>query len=65
MSNPSLRKRLQGNHFAKTKLTEVQVRKIRALRTEGEKLRTIADCFGIHISSVQDICNRVTWKHIE
>lgn len=62
-------KRLHGteqtgmrNPFAK--LTDDDVRAIRAARHAGERLRTIAVMFGVSEANVSRIERRQSWKHI-
>lgn len=52
------------NHFAK--LNEKQVRIIRWLLKENKlSLTEIAKIFGVHYSTIYDIKNNKTWKHIK
>ncbi len=50
----------QGAH----KLTEDDVRAIRALRNDGWLQREIAEDYGISRRHVSDICSGKRWKHI-
>jgi transposase len=46
------------------KLTEEQVREIRRLREQGEKLQSIATDFGVCFATVRNITLRQIWKHV-
>lgn len=50
-------------HYA-AKITEENVKQIRLRRSMGEKIKNIANDFGISISSVCDLDKRRTWKHV-
>lgn len=47
------------------KLTEDDVRLIRALSDEGLELKEIADKFEVSHSTVWKIKNRITWKSVK
>ncbi|MFV8049721.1 hypothetical protein [Mycobacterium sp. 48b] len=47
------------------KLTADDVRQIRHLRHEGEKLRVIADKFGVSQCAVSAACKRRTWADVD
>ena len=51
-----------GEDRTQSKLTEKQVLQIRAIT--GMTQKAIADQFGVDISTISLIRNRVTWKHI-
>lgn len=61
-----LQKRRQavGRRNGASKLTEEQVREIRALREQGLSLRQIAKRFGVNDMNVHYICKRITWAHV-
>lgn len=46
-----------------SKLTELQVVAIRKRRATGEKLRSIAEEFGVSESTIMDIARGLSWKH--
>jgi hypothetical protein len=46
------------------RLTEEQVRLIRALRAEGAPYKRLADTFGVTYRAVWNIANHVTWTHV-
>lgn len=47
------------------KVTEDDVRSIRARRAAGESRRAVAEAFGITESNVKTITSRTTWRHVE
>lgn len=54
----------RGRH--RSELTEADVCRIRQLRSDGLlTYAEIAECFGVGVSTVGEICRRVTWGHIE
>jgi hypothetical protein len=54
-----------GEASGAAKLTDAQVRDIRHIRSECDSTyRAIAAMFGITHQNVQDICKRVTWRHV-
>lgn len=53
----------ENNPFAK--LTEGDVRKIRAMRESGEKVSSISKVMGISTTHVKYIVSRKAWSHIE
>lgn len=56
----------KGEGHGQSKLTEVQVRKIRKLYTEGNKTqKQIAEMFGISLASANAVITRRTWKHVK
>jgi hypothetical protein len=56
------RPRGSGNHASK--LTEDSVQSIRARRTAGEKLLSLAQEYGVTESEVSAICKRKVWTHV-
>lgn len=54
----------RGENNAKARLTEDQVREIRALADAGMYQREIATRFGITQPNVGYICRRETWRHV-
>lgn len=48
----------------KCKLNEEKVREIRALRTGGALLREIASQYGIHETTVVNVCSGHRWKEV-
>jgi hypothetical protein len=52
----------QRHHWAK--LTNQQVREIRALRDHGMKQQALADMFGCSRPTISVICARKVWKHV-
>lgn len=54
----------RGARHYKTKLTEDDVRAIRAARDGGESLTTICARYGIGKPAASMIANRKTWRHV-
>lgn len=52
-----------GERNGQAKLTETDVREIRRLLESGEKLRVVAERFGISVSHVSDIKSRNNWAY--
>ncbi len=59
----NMQEALQRGRFA-TKVTENQVREIRALKQEGYLHKDIAILYGINRQNVGMICSRKTWRYI-
>ena len=55
---------LRGERAAGSRLTAVQVREIRARRSAGETIQSIAVDFGISSTHVSRIARRLFWRHI-
>nr|AHZ45653.1 bacteriophage T7-related protein [uncultured bacterium] len=55
----------RGEENPKAKLTEAEVKTIRLLREEGLRVRSIANRYDITDKAVYDICNRISWRHVE
>jgi hypothetical protein len=65
---------LQGSKNKLSKLTEEQVLEIRAIANDREQrrkygtkvamYRDLASKYGLHVLTVQNVINRVSWKHI-
>lgn len=55
----------RGAENVSTRLTPDQVRAIREQRTQGASQNEIARRFGISQSTVRQIVNRKTWKHLD
>jgi hypothetical protein len=55
---------LVGEARSDSKLTEAQVRAIRAGRESGTTIRALADLYGVNVATVHSIIHRKTWKHI-
>ena len=55
----------RGIRIAKSKLTEEQVREIRARRKKGESYVAIALDYPVNSSTIRQICKRLTWKHVD
>ena len=53
----------ENNH--NTKLTADKVRRIRELHNSGTSSSKLAVKYGVDVSNVRYIVNKVTWKHIE
>lgn len=49
----------------RAKLTGDQVREIRQLHSNGVTRQQLAENFDIKLSTLSDLLNRVTWKHID
>lgn len=54
----------RGEKKWKAKLTERDVSQIKYLITNGEKQRAIAQKFGVHFGTINDIARDKTWRHI-
>lgn len=54
----------RGEGLPQSRLTEDQVREIRALYSAGMSQRKIATRFGITQPNVGFICRRETWRHV-
>jgi|JI10StandDraft_1071094.scaffolds.fasta_scaffold1409931_2 hypothetical protein len=52
----------KGEKAHNAKLTEEQVREIRSC---NESTKALAERFGVHWVTIQDVRNRRTWSHIE
>jgi hypothetical protein len=55
---------IRGEAHSRAKLTEAAVREIRAAIVTGETCRSIASRYGIDSSTVVNIANRKSWKHV-
>ena len=55
---------LKGEDLVQSKLSEDDVRTIRARRAIGETYRSIAEDYPITKVAVRDVCVRRTWKHV-
>jgi hypothetical protein len=58
------KQRMRGSTHSNSKLTDDDVRAIRAMRRAGESLNTIAEKFSISYANVGMIARRVTWRHL-
>jgi len=56
---------LVGAEKPSSKLNADKVRKIRRQRDEGYATKDIAEEFGITPSTVSQICNRISWRHVD
>lgn len=54
----------RGEDHPNAKLTEEQVKRIRKLRHNKVRIKSIAKRFGIAWQTVMDITNRKIWKHV-
>lgn len=54
----------RGAEATRSKLSEDDVRTIRALRAAGTQLSTLAERFGVSIQNVHGIVHRRHWRHI-
>ncbi len=55
---------LQGEDAPGSRLTEKQALIIRFLADAGYPRKDVADAFGVSCHAVNDIANRVTWRHV-
>jgi hypothetical protein len=63
-THPELLPRGAAHHNAK--LTEDQVRDIRALYATGQwRQRVLSDTFGVSQASIEAILKRKTWQHVD
>lgn len=56
--------RMPGNLNPRAKLTENDIRAIRARRLSGETMASLARVFGVSTSAIDFICRRVNWRHV-
>ena len=54
-----------GSHHGKSKLTEDDIRTIRAMFRAGQNQRAIGRHFGVTSANIGYIVNGVTWKHVK
>jgi len=54
----------RGSRGGNSKLTEDQVREIRAIRATGTTLQVIADQYGVDKSLISMICLNKIWRHV-
>ena len=55
---------MRGERHPKAKITEAQVREIRAAVASGETMRSVGSRYGLTSMTVADIHHRRSWKHI-
>lgn len=55
----------RGSDFPQSRLTDLDVKAIRALSAKGEGYRRIADRFGVARETIRDIVRRRIWKWVE
>jgi len=56
---------VEGEKHPHAKITEEQVKKIRALRKQGYTTVDLAKMFGVGRQRIGKICRRLAWKHVE
>jgi hypothetical protein len=54
----------RGEAHANAKLSDAEVREMRALRAQGATLKQLEARFGVHFSTVSDVVNRRHWSHV-
>lgn len=54
----------KGETHTNAKLTEADVKAIRALRAEGMKLRTIAERFPVSYVAIYNVVSGRSWRHV-
>lgn len=54
-----------GERNGRAKLTENMVREIRKRIAAGERRRSLASEFGLAVSAINRLVNRVTWRHVK
>jgi DNA-binding transcriptional regulator LsrR (DeoR family) len=54
----------RGEEVCTSKITELQVIEMRELYKSGMTQKQLSQMFGISRSSVSDILNYITWKHV-
>lgn len=54
----------RGERHWKARLTEDDVRAIRARRAAGETLGSLSQAFGVNEAQISAICHRRQWKHV-
>jgi hypothetical protein len=55
---------MHGTKNSKAKLDDDKIREIRRRVGQGERRATVAECFGLNVSTVGDIVRRKLWKHV-
>lgn len=58
-------KNVRGEHVNTAVLTETKVRRMRRLREQGWTLSELSKEFGVCVSNVGYVVNRVHWKHVQ
>lgn len=61
---PRVNRKNRGEGHGMHRLSEEQVRQIRALYRPGRTMRSLADQFGVSVTAVCVIINRRYWRHI-
>jgi hypothetical protein len=56
---------VRGEAHGQHKLTEADVREIRARRRAGELYTDLARIYGVHRSTARAIFENVTWRHVQ
>lgn len=55
----------RGEDNSQAKLSEEQVRELRALHRSGSVTMAVLACrFGVHFATISDAVRRVTWSHV-
>ncbi len=54
----------RGEEHPRAKLTELDVKRIRARCAAGESLRSVARAFGVSRTNIRMIIRRRTWAHV-
>lgn len=62
---PNYTNQPKGDKHHRAKMSETDIKKIRGLHNEGVSLRAIAASYGMHDSTIGDICKGLTWKHVK
>lgn len=55
----------RGSKHHSAKLEEEDIPVIRKMKADGEKLATIAKCFGVALSIIWEIVHGKAWRHVE
>lgn len=55
----------RGQRAGSSRLTETEVREIRARRENGEKLKSLAPMFGVSFQTISEIATRKTWAWLK
>lgn len=57
-------RRKRGSQTRKSKLDEARVRRIRELHASGVQQKLLARDFGVDITTINDVVQRQTWRHV-
>ncbi len=55
----------KGSKNSGAKINETEIEHIRGLKTAGWSVKQLAVEFGLHVTTIRQIINRDTWKHVD